>query len=158
MNNKRSAVMVILDETTNALVLTQRSRHLKSHPGEICFPGGMEELTDQSLYDTALRELHEELAIGADRVHLKEQLREEYTLRGISVQPWLGTISNLIPYTMNEEVINVILIEQKTVLDPHNYVKISVEHRGNYFKTLQFIHNDYFIWGVTARIMHQLVG
>lgn len=41
------------------VLLNVRSKHLRRHPGEVCFPGGMREVEDQTLIETALREAFE---------------------------------------------------------------------------------------------------
>lgn len=51
------------------VVLTQRPTSLRSHSGEICFPGGRPEDGDRDLADTACRESHEE--IGLERANVE---------------------------------------------------------------------------------------
>jgi len=41
----QSAVMVMHELVTDSLILTKRSNQLRLHPGEICFPGGKQEVT-----------------------------------------------------------------------------------------------------------------
>ena len=68
---KRASILVLLDSQGNIL-FNQRSMHLKSHPGEICFPGGKQDPSDlqhQSIHPdifTALRECHEEVGLQFD--------------------------------------------------------------------------------------------
>ncbi|KAI9218325.1 NUDIX hydrolase domain-like protein [Blastocladiella britannica] len=45
------------------VLFTVRSSSLRSHHGEIAFPGGMRDPTDASLYAAAVREVHEELGL-----------------------------------------------------------------------------------------------
>ncbi|KAJ3357494.1 nudix (nucleoside diphosphate linked moiety X)-type motif 8 [Allomyces javanicus] len=47
-----------------SVLLTVRSGKLRSHRGEVAFPGGMRDATDASLYEAACREMHEELGIA----------------------------------------------------------------------------------------------
>ena len=51
-------------------VFTRRRDDLRSHPGEISFPGGREDDTDDDLVHTALREAHEEIGLAPDAVEL----------------------------------------------------------------------------------------
>ena len=68
---KRASILVLLDSQGNIL-FNQRSIQLKSHPGEICFPGGKQDPSDlqqQSIQPdifTALRECHEEVGLQFD--------------------------------------------------------------------------------------------
>jgi len=68
-SSRRAAVAVVLwgDEAgARKLVLVQRGFGAPRHPGELAFPGGMEEPGDRDLPATARRELLEELGVGED--------------------------------------------------------------------------------------------
>ena len=63
---RRAAVAVVLwgdARGARRLVLVQRGLGAPQHPGEIAFPGGMEEPYDRDLPRTARRELREELGV-----------------------------------------------------------------------------------------------
>lgn len=152
-----SAVIVLLDKSSDSLVLTQRSLNLRDHPGEICFPGGRKEENDIDHWATALRELEEELGIGATRVVLVKKLNIETTLNGSIIYPWLATITNVKPYTPNaSEVAGVITIPMSDVKIRKNYKSIFLERYGKRVETCQFTATHHFVWGATARIMKQL--
>ncbi len=71
-SDRRAAVAVLLwgDEAgARKLVVVQRGFTAPQHPGELAFPGGMEEARDRDLRWTARRELEEELGV---RDHLWE--------------------------------------------------------------------------------------
>lgn len=50
------------------VLLTQRPSSMRSHAGQISFPGGARDATDASPRDTALREAHEEVGLRPDEV------------------------------------------------------------------------------------------
>ena len=58
-----AVLMAFTDEPEPELVLTVRSSQLSSHAGEVAFPGGKRDETDESLLYTALRETEEEIAL-----------------------------------------------------------------------------------------------
>ncbi|CAM2905193.1 NUDIX hydrolase [Legionella worsleiensis] len=152
-----SAVLVLYESSTDSLLLTKRSEGLKNHPGEISFPGGLCDEEDQSYADTALRELEEELGISRERVQLIRALNEERTLSGIVIHPWLGQIESREPFNINTaEVAELIAVPMPLVRSVHNYRNIIVYRYGIKFTTCEFIAQDQFIWGATARIMKQL--
>lgn len=156
-NPVQSSVIVLHDLSTNSVVLTKRSEQLINHPGEICFPGGFWESIDKTLFDTALRELNEELCITSDRVRLIKEMDVERTLLGAIIHPWLATIETIEPYIMNpEEVSRVISVSMDLVTNPKNYKQVFFERNGFSFKSWEFVANDEYIWGATARIMRQL--
>ena len=50
------------------LLLTVRALHLRSHAGEVSYPGGQPSPEDADLTATALREAHEELGLRTARL------------------------------------------------------------------------------------------
>jgi len=152
-----AAVVVLHEKATDALILTQRNIRLRTHPGQICFPGGHWQVGDTTLWKTALRELHEELGVDATRVLCLKQLESEQTLGGSIIHPWLASIQTLIPYSANvHEVSAVLSLPMMDVMAPENYKDVILDIDGEMITSVQFIACDYFVWGATARIMKQL--
>lgn len=154
---QQAAVIVMFESASNSLILTKRSDKLRDHPGEICFPGGLQEAGDRDLYATAARELEEELGIGASRLHLIQKLNPEITSFGVHIQPWLVSIDSIIPHTINtEEVAQIIFVPMSSVENLENYKDLSISRSGHRIQTCQFTGSKELIWGATARIMKQL--
>lgn len=154
----RSAVMVLYEQVSDSLILTKRSEHLRRHPGEVSFPGGLWEEKDENLYATALRELNEELGISADRVTLVKELKTQRTLLGSIIHPWLARIETIEPYHLNaDEVTRIIVVPMSLVQSAQNYKDIFVERNGYRFRSCEFLFEEDWIWGATALIMKQLV-
>ena len=150
--------MLLHDLSNDSLILTERSAALRSHPGEICFPGGSWQEGDDSLYETALRELDEELGISPSRIQLKKAMKAERTLTGYIIYPWLAAIESLIPYqTDPSEVASVFSLPMSEVTKASNYKEITIIRHELVFKSYQYIASPYFVWGATARIMRQLI-
>lgn len=154
--SREAAVIVLHAEDTDSIILTLRSKQLRDHPGEICFPGGRWEMGDTTLSDTALRELHEELGIFSDRVRIHKMMRPELSRSGYLIYPWFASIKTLFPYTPNKEVDEVLELPMNAVCNLSNYKEIMVEKGELKIKTNQFVDDRYLVWGVTARIMMQL--
>lgn len=156
---KKSAVIVLYERTTDALILTKRSKQLRNHPGEVCFPGGGWEGGDENLYATALRELEEELGISPSRVQLERAMDPETTLSGYVIHPWLASIETLVPYHADcEEVSEVFSLPMKEVVLASNYQELLVNRYELKIKSYQYTASSHFVWGATARIMMQLIG
>lgn len=67
----KSAVLVLLNRTGEPdIVFTQRNRSMRSHAGQISFPGGRRDESDADLCQTALREAWEEIGLPTDRVEV----------------------------------------------------------------------------------------
>ena len=66
----KAAVLVPLyeDEGRLRVVLTRRPDHMPTHPGDVVFPGGMMEPSDEGPVDTAMREAYEEIGLPRDNV------------------------------------------------------------------------------------------
>lgn len=77
-----AASVVLLFDPSDAslpLLFMRRSRLVRTHRGQIAFPGGGVEAHDDGVVGTALRELHEEMGIAAGDVEVLGQLRPVLT-------------------------------------------------------------------------------
>jgi len=115
VTGRSSAVIVLLVESieqTYEIVLLRRKPHLRSYPGDWCFPGGRYERTDSSLWHTALRELQEETRISHDQVDCLGQLSDFYRGNGELVRPFVAVMQKSIfeqSYQLDEDEISELL-------------------------------------------------
>ncbi|WWC86833.1 uncharacterized protein L201_001712 [Kwoniella dendrophila CBS 6074] len=90
-----SAILIPLMNIRNKphILLEVRGKGLRTHAGEVSFPGGKADKTDESLIHTALREAQEELAIPPSHVEILGMLEPQYSLGNKSrVWPFVGFI------------------------------------------------------------------
>ena len=73
--------------------LVRRPTSMRSHAGQVAFPGGKNDVSDESLLDTALREAEEELGIERARVDVLGALGDVPTGTGFRITPWVGWIA-----------------------------------------------------------------
>jgi hypothetical protein len=95
-----AAVLVPLYEGADGLrvVLTRRPTAMRSHSGEVSFPGGGREPEDVDLVATALRESEEEIGLDPARVEVIGQLDPLATLSSAAmITPYVGVIADLPP-------------------------------------------------------------
>ncbi len=151
-----AAVLVPLVEHTHGhtVLLTQRTRHLKSHAGQISFPGGKTEPHDKSPEDTALRETEEEIGLTRDAIEVVGRLGRRTTGSGFHVTPVVGLVRPPMALTPDSgEVQTIFEVPLSFVLDPANHKKetrlISGVERD--FFVMPF--RDFYIWGLTARLL-----
>src|SRR3989440_3997822 len=81
---RKAAVLIGLFEQEEELYLAfiRRATTLRSHSGEIAFPGGSVDLTDASPVETALREAQEEIGLDPSRVEVLGILPPVFTIMG----------------------------------------------------------------------------
>jgi 8-oxo-dGTP pyrophosphatase MutT (NUDIX family) len=140
-----------------ALLLTQRTEHLRDHAGQICFPGGRIEAADAGASAAALREAEEEIGLDPGRVGVLGELPSYQTITGFRIHPVVGWVSP--PFTLRPdpfEVAEVFEVPLHFVLDPENHRRQSYRRgsltRGYYVLPYQ----GRFIWGATAGILVNL--
>ncbi|KZT41280.1 hypothetical protein SISSUDRAFT_1069955 [Sistotremastrum suecicum HHB10207 ss-3] len=96
--NKTAAVLILLFERDSELqvLLTTRSKSLRSHPGQTALPGGKVDDTDESLEHTALREAFEEVALplNSPHVHTISRLRPFLSLYKLLVTPIVAVLTD----------------------------------------------------------------
>src|SRR5690606_6098094 len=72
------------------VVLTRRAQHLRSHRGEVSFPGGGQE-PGEDLWQTALREAEEEVALDPTSVERIGEIDHLRTVMSSSfIVPYVG--------------------------------------------------------------------
>ncbi|XP_018566857.1 nucleoside diphosphate-linked moiety X motif 8 [Anoplophora glabripennis] len=152
---KKAAVLIPLCEVGNkvSLLYTLRAAHLKSHRGQVSFPGGMQDVTDKSLEETALRETEEELGIGIENIEIWGSGHFIVTRGETSVLPVIGRIKKKLVLENlkinTHEVEEVFTVPLEELCDPS---KIGhTQFRGSYSVPV-FLGGKRRIWGLTAMI------
>ena len=156
-----AAVLVPLIDHSRGMtvLLTRRTDHLNSHAGQISFPGGRMETADPTPEVTALRETEEEIGVGPDAIRLLGRLEVRETGTGYRVVPVVGLIDppvDLVPDPT--EVAEIFEVPLDFVLDPtnHRYETRVISGVERQFYVVPY--QDYYIWGLTARLLVTLAG
>ena len=136
------------------VLVTQRTRTVGHHKGQISFPGGACEAEDRDLATTALRETYEEIGVPPAQVEVLGTLDDFPTLTSFSVTPFVGVIPHPFPYQLNAtEVETVLEVPLSFFQDPSNLRTEGIEHEGQLHDVLFWDYGRYVIWGATARIL-----
>nr|WP_281285468.1 CoA pyrophosphatase [Deferribacter autotrophicus] len=161
---KTAAVLVplIYEENILKIIFTKRHKRLNNHSGEVSFPGGSCENSDDTLRITALRETSEEIGIPPEYIKILGKLDDEYSITGYKVTPYVGFIvKNLNDISFNcddIEVERVFAVPVRYFFDEsvfwtENWVKDG-EKRIVYFYKFE----DLIIWGLTGRIVFKFLN
>lgn len=140
-----------------SLLFTERSPKLKSHAGQISFPGGRIEVNDGEPKLTALRETEEEIGLSRDYVEIMGYLTPHVVFSGFSVTPVIGWVSNA--FTLNvdaTEVESVFEVPLSFFMNSQNH---HLERRQLGDISVPVYYFEYAqrrIWGMTAGIIMHL--
>jgi len=139
------------------VLLTQRTAHLKDHPGQISFPGGRREPTDPSPVHTALREAAEEIGLAATHIEIAGYLPEYLTSTGFRVTPVVAMVTPPFQLELDTfEVAEAFEVPLAFLLDPANHQQHSLHYRGKLRHYYAMPYRERFIWGATAGIIMSL--
>ena len=75
------------------ILLTKRPSHMRAHPGEVCFPGGKKDDTDEDLIYTALREAEEECGILREDVNIIGSMSSNVSVHMLQVTPIVAELN-----------------------------------------------------------------
>ena len=148
---------IVQREGVNTVLLTQRTAHLRDHPGQVSFPGGRVETTDPSPRHTALRETAEEIGLQAGHVEILGFLPEYRTSTGFRITPVVGLVTP--PFELQPdpfEVAEVFEVPLAFLLDPANHERRSMQYKGALRQFYAMPYGEYLIWGATAGMIRSL--
>lgn len=160
-NPKPSAVMLLLYPKNKEVffVLIRRKEYDGVHSKQISFPGGGAEPADDSLENTALRELQEEVGVDANKVKIIIKLSDLIIQpSSFLVHPFIGIIHAqpvFIPDT--EEVDDILEIPLRMLLDEQcvTQTKVFIKTVNRQMKVPCFNFRGHIVWGATAMILSE---
>lgn len=159
VQHRAAAVLIpITDRAEPGVILTQRPTWLRSHAGQVAFPGGKVDDSDESSIFAALREAEEELNIPPARVEVIGVADTYYSGSGYSIAPVVGIIPPDLELKPNpQEVEDWFEVPLAFLLDPANSIKKETNWNGQQRSYYDMQWGERRIWGVTAGIIANLV-
>ncbi|MEA2148340.1 MAG: hypothetical protein QOD69_170 [Solirubrobacteraceae bacterium] len=155
----KAAVLAALYVDGGALhaVFTRRRHDLRSHAGEISFPGGRRD-DGEELQDTALRETEEEIGLPREDVEIVGALTPTPTVAtSYAVYPFVGLIAPGLTWTPSAQEVDEVL-ELRLADLRASHARTRLLHRGIPFRTdVYAVGEGLVIWGATARIVGDLL-
>lgn len=158
---------ILVPITRNAvepeIILTRRAQGLSTHQGQVAFPGGKFDRSDQTLERTALRESQEEIGLNPSRVQVIAPLSQVVSLHGIRVTPYVGLIEETEELTPNyDELDSIFRVPVSFFLTAAPVRRDKMTYKGMALSVPSY-HYDYNneryeIWGLSAIVVVELMN
>ncbi len=156
----RSAAVLIpvVDRADGAtMILTQRTANLRTHSGQIAFPGGTIDESDGTPENAALRETWEEIGLAQQNISVVGRMPDYLTGSGFRIAPVLGVVRPDFELQVNpDEVEDAFEVPLSFLMNPDNHKRESRVWQGKERFYFTMPYGERFIWGVTAGIIHTL--
>jgi 8-oxo-dGTP pyrophosphatase MutT (NUDIX family) len=152
-----AAVMIaVTDRIEPGLILTVRRENLRTHAGQIAFPGGRIDQDEDSIA-AALREAHEEILLEPAKVEIVATLEPYRTVTGYVVSPVVAVIPPDLPLQPHEhEVADWFEAPLAYLVDPENQYRRTALFEGRTRHYYEIMWNERRIWGATAAMIVNL--
>ena len=152
-----AAVLIAITERQEpGVILTVRREHMRTHAGQIAFPGGRLDAGEDAT-KAALREAYEELVLNSDAVEVIGAIEPYRTVTGYVVTPVIGVVPPDLPLRPHEhEVADWFEAPLAFLLDPRNQHYRSALFQGQTRHYYEILWNERRIWGATAAMIVNL--
>ena len=141
------------------LLFTKRTDKVETHKGQISFPGGMADETDDKLRETALRETWEEMGIKTEDITILGKTDKFLTNTNFMVTPYVGYFPYPYDYTLSiDEIDRVIEVPLAHLLNPAIFETRLWERDGIKWNLHYYNYNNDVIWGVTGFLLSNFLS
>ena len=154
-----AAVLIAVTQRPEpTVILTQRPQAMRSHPGQVAFPGGKIDPGEDAIA-AALREADEELALPPAQVQVIGATDRYQTGTGFDITPVLATVPPDLPLTPNPDEVEawfeapLDLLLSRAPWEKHEGVW---DGKTRHYYSMHY--DGFRIWGVTAGIIANLAA
>lgn len=154
--NKQAAVLIGVRDVDGVaqVTLTQRTASLRTHSGQIAFPGGRIDPEDKGPEAAALRECEEETGIGAAHIEVLGRLPDYLSGSGFRIHPIIAQFhGGYVVRPSPDEVERLFDVPLRFLMDETNHKLSSRVWSGKERFYYEMPFGDRYIWGVTAGII-----
>ncbi len=149
-----AAVLIGLVRRPEGLTVlyTERSPDLRSHSGQVSFPGGRIE-PDEAPAEAALREANEEVALDPGEAEVIGYMPIYFTGSNYLITPVVAVVAPSRPFMPNpDEVRSVFEVPLQWLADEASYGTFRIKRGETEHTTWQLDHAGVRIWGITANL------
>lgn len=147
-------VPIVAHPTELTVLFTQRSPNLRTHAGQVSFPGGRIEADDPDALAAAIRETEEEIGLGREFIAPAGYLDPHLAMSGFWITPVVAFVRPGFTLRVDHrEVDDTFEVPLEFILDPANHIPRERVVSGVTVPTLEFEHDGRRIWGATANML-----
>ena len=151
-----AVLIAVTDRAEPGVILTVRRDDLRTHAGQVAFPGGRTD-PGEDAPAAAVREAWEELELDPTQVELVASLDPYGTVTGFAVTPVVGVIPPDLPLVPHDrEVADWFETPLAHLIDPANQHRRSALFEGRERHYYEIEWNGRRIWGATAAMIVNL--
>ncbi|MDQ2660790.1 MAG: CoA pyrophosphatase [Actinomycetota bacterium] len=141
------------------VLLLRRAATLKSHAGQIAFPGGRLEVSDSGPIAAALREAAEETGVdpaGIDPLGVLPAMPVPVSRHLVTPVPAWWTRPSEVAAVDHDESVDVFRVPVADLLDPANRGNTVHAFGGRTYRSPAFTVDGRVVWGVTALVLSRM--
>lgn len=162
-----AAVMMLLkqsDQDYSMLFIKRPENERDPFSGHMAFPGGRMETEDRGKDETAIRETIEEVGVDVHRSgrilgSLDDVIPNNPRARNYIVTPYVSLLHEEVDMTLDpREVEKALWVPMQHLIDDKNIEIRMRERGGRVVKDYVYNYEQYIIWGMTGRILHQFLS
>ena len=155
-STEAAVLIAITDRAEPGVLLTVRREHMRTHAGQIAFPGGRVDPGEDAV-EAALREAHEELLLDPAAAEIVGSIEPYRTVTGYVVTPVIAVIPPDLPLAPHEqEVAEWFEAPLAFLLEGRNQRRESALFQGRERHYYEILWNGRRIWGATAAMIVNL--
>lgn len=149
-------VPIVLRNPELSVLLTQRTAHLRSHAGQIAFPGGRIDEGEDAV-EAALREAKEEIGLDRSFIEPLGFLDGYITGTSFKIIPLVGLVRpGFTPQPAPDEVDDVFEVPLRFLMSAENHARHTREWKGRTRFFYAMPYGERYIWGATAGMIRNL--
>jgi 8-oxo-dGTP pyrophosphatase MutT (NUDIX family) len=132
------------------------------HSGQVSFPGGRNEPSDNTLAQTALRETEEEIGVPASAIRILGQMTELYIpVSNFMVYPFVGVLEGAARFSLQQGEVEAVMtptLEYLSRPEAQKSTDLTLKEGVTIREVPYFDVEGRIVWGATAMILSEFLA